>query len=214
MSDVRTNIEELRSQVNEHLYRYHVLDDPTISDAQFDALMVELKRLEEKNPELITPDSPTQRVGAPIGDLFQPVRHLRPLFSLDNATSREDLETWEQRLERQLGGPPTGYVAELKIDGLAVVLIYRDGLLATGATRGDGVTGEDITGLDQCRRDPARGGEDRRVDIRDAHPRFPDPDECGEDEDGGPRTAGDAPDPRHDALPGGRCGDVRSSMLA
>ncbi len=145
MSDVRTQIEDLRSQVNEHLYRYHVLDDPTISDAQFDALMAELKRLEEENPELITPDSPTQRVGAPIGDLFQPVRHLRPLFSLDNATSREDLETWEQRLERQLGGPPTGYVAELKIDGLAVVLTYRDGLLATGATRGDGVTGEDIT---------------------------------------------------------------------
>jgi DNA ligase (NAD+) len=145
MSDAQTQIEDLRSQVNEHLYRYHVLDDPTISDAQFDALMADLKRLEEEHPELITPDSPTQRVGAPIGDLFQPVRHLRPLFSLDNATSREDLETWEQRLERQLGGPPAGYVAELKIDGLAVVLTYRDGLLATGATRGDGVTGEDIT---------------------------------------------------------------------
>jgi DNA ligase (NAD+) len=145
MPDARTQIEDLRSQVNEHLYRYHVLDDPTISDAQFDALMAELKGLEEEHPELVTPDSPTQRVGAPIGELFQPVRHLRPLFSLDNATSREDLETWEQRLERQLGGPPTGYVAELKIDGLAVVLTYRNGVLATGATRGDGVTGEDIT---------------------------------------------------------------------
>jgi len=145
MSDDQIRIEELRSQVNEHLYRYHVLDDPTISDAQFDALIAELKVLEEEHPDLITPDSPTQRVGAPIGDLFQPVRHLRPLFSLDNAASREDLENWELRLERQLGRPPQGYVAELKIDGLAVVLTYRDGLLASGATRGDGVTGEDIT---------------------------------------------------------------------
>ena len=145
MSAGQTRIEELRSQVNEHLYRYHVLDDPTISDAQFDALIAELKRLEEENPELITPDSPTQRVGAPVGDLFAPVRHLRPMFSLDNAASREELETWEQRLERQLGRPPQGYVAELKIDGLAVVLTYRDGVLVTGATRGDGVTGEDIT---------------------------------------------------------------------
>jgi len=145
MSDDQSRIEELRSQVNEHLYRYHVLDDPTISDVQFDSLIAELKRLEEEHPELITPDSPTQRVGTPIGDLFQPVRHLRPLFSLDNAASRDDLETWELRLERQLGRPPQGYVAELKIDGLAVVLTYRDGVLATGATRGDGVTGEDIT---------------------------------------------------------------------
>ncbi|MEX2251766.1 MAG: NAD-dependent DNA ligase LigA [Acidimicrobiia bacterium] len=145
MSADASRIEELRSLVNEHLYRYHVLDDPTVSDAQFDALIAELNLLEEQNPELITADSPTQRVGAPVGDLFKPVRHLRPLFSLDNAASREDLETWEQRLERQLGRPPEGYVAELKIDGLAVVLTYRDGVLATGATRGDGVTGEDIT---------------------------------------------------------------------
>ncbi|MDP9495403.1 MAG: NAD-dependent DNA ligase LigA [Actinomycetota bacterium] len=145
MSDDQSRIEELRSQVNEHLYRYHVLDDPTISDAQFDSLIAELKRLEEEHPELVTADSPTQRVGAPIGVLFQPVRHLRPLFSLDNAASREDLETWELRIERQMGRPPQGYVAELKIDGLAVVLTYRDGVLATGATRGDGVTGEDVT---------------------------------------------------------------------
>jgi DNA ligase (NAD+) len=145
MIDVATRIEELRSQVNEHLYRYHVLDDPTISDAQFDALIAELRSLEEANPELITPDSPTQRVGAPVADLFQPVRHLRPMFSLDNADSAEMLLAWEQRMERQLGRPPQGYVAELKIDGLAVVLTYRDGVLDTGATRGDGVTGEDIT---------------------------------------------------------------------
>ncbi|HEY4606603.1 MAG TPA: NAD-dependent DNA ligase LigA, partial [Acidimicrobiia bacterium] len=145
MRDDATRIEELRSQVNEHLYRYHVLDDPTISDAQFDALIAELRSLEEANPELITPDSPTQRVGAPVGDLFRPVRHLRPMFSLDNADSQEMLLAWEQRMERQLGRAPKGYVAELKIDGLAVVLTYRDGVLETGATRGDGVTGEDIT---------------------------------------------------------------------
>ncbi len=145
MTDDVTRIEELRSQVNEHLYRYHVLDDPTISDAQFDALIAELRRIEEQNPELVTPDSPTQRVGAPVGDLFKPVRHLRPMFSLDNADSPNVLLAWEQRMERQLGRPPSGYVAELKIDGLAVVLTYRDGVLATGATRGDGVTGEDIT---------------------------------------------------------------------
>jgi DNA ligase (NAD+) len=145
MTDDATRIEELRSQVNEHLYRYHVLDDPIISDAQFDALIAQLRRLEEANPELVTPDSPTQRVGAPVGDLFRPVRHLRPMFSLDNADSPDMLLAWELRMERQLGRPPQGYVAELKIDGLAVVLTYRDGVLDTGATRGDGVTGEDIT---------------------------------------------------------------------
>ncbi len=145
MPEDASRIEELRSQVNEHLYRYHVLDDPIISDAQFDALIAELRRIEEENPELVTPDSPTQRVGAPVGDLFAPVRHLRPLFSLDNADSSDVLLAWEQRMERQLGRAPVGYVAELKIDGLAVVLTYRDGVLATGATRGDGVTGEDVT---------------------------------------------------------------------
>ncbi|MGH8915986.1 MAG: NAD-dependent DNA ligase LigA [Acidimicrobiia bacterium] len=145
MTDVAIRVEELRSQVNEHLYRYHVLDDPTISDAQFDALIAELRRLEEANPELITADSPTQRVGAPVGDLFKPIRHLRPMFSLDNADSAQMLLAWELRMERQLGRAPNGYVAELKIDGLAVVLTYQDGVLVTGATRGDGVTGEDIT---------------------------------------------------------------------
>jgi len=145
MSSEATRVEELRSQVNEHLYRYHVLDDPTISDAQFDSLIGELRRLESESPELVTPDSPTQRIGAPVGDLFRPVRHLRPMFSLDNADSPDVLLAWEQRMERQLGRAPDGYVAELKIDGLAVVLTYREGVLATGATRGDGVTGEDIT---------------------------------------------------------------------
>ena len=138
-------VEELRRQIREHAHHYYVLDDPVVSDAQYDTLMAELKQLEEENPDLVTPDSPTERVGAPVGDLFQPVTHLRPLFSLDNAETFEDLVAWEQRLARTVGNDPSGYVCELKIDGLAVVLTYRDGVLVSGATRGDGVTGEDVT---------------------------------------------------------------------
>lgn len=145
MASTEERIEALRTQIREHAYRYHTLDDPIISDAQYDALIRELEKLEEQHPDLITPDSPTQRVGAPVGELFAPVEHLRPLFSLDNAETEEDLEAWEARIERQLGTRPDGYVCELKIDGLAVVLTYRDGSLTTGATRGDGTIGEDIT---------------------------------------------------------------------
>lgn len=145
MTKPEDRVLELRRQIREHAHRYYILDDPTISDAQFDAMVSELRILEEQHPDLITPDSPTQRVGAPIGDLFAPVEHIRPLFSLDNAESMEDLESWEQRLLRQLGNKPSGYSCELKIDGLAVVLTYRDGVLDTGATRGDGTIGEDIT---------------------------------------------------------------------
>lgn len=145
MASLEERAEALRTKIREHAHRYHILDDPVISDAQYDALIRELEKLEKDHPELITPDSPTQRVGAPVSDLFRPVEHLRPLFSLDNAETREDLEAWEKRMERQLGSPPRGYVCELKIDGLAVVLTYRDGSLSTGATRGDGTIGEDIT---------------------------------------------------------------------
>ncbi len=145
MSKAATQIEELRAEIREHAHRYYILDDPTVSDAQYDSLLKKLQALEETHPELITPDSPTQRIGAPIGDLFRPVQHLRPLFSLDNAESREDLDSWKQRMERQLGKAPSSYVCELKIDGLAVVLTYRDGVFDTGATRGDGTAGEDIT---------------------------------------------------------------------
>lgn len=145
MSEAAERIEELRSQIREHNHRYYVLDEPIVSDAEFDALLRELIALEEEHPELVTPDSPTQRVGTPVGDLFRPVTHLRPMFSLDNVESREQVAAWESRMERQLGRPPDGYVCELKIDGLAVVLTYRDGVLDTGATRGDGTVGEDIT---------------------------------------------------------------------
>lgn len=145
MDPVEQRIEELRAEIRLHAYRYHTLDDPVVSDAQYDALVRELTKLENEHPELITPDSPTQRVGGPVADLFRPVTHLRPLFSLDNAESTDDLAAWQQRMVRQLGTEPSGYVCELKIDGLAVVLVYRDGRLDTGATRGDGTTGEDIT---------------------------------------------------------------------
>src|SRR3989338_1592436 len=110
MSSDGDRIEALRREIREHSHRYYILDDPSVSDAQYDALVRELEDLEAANPELVTSDSPTQRVGAMVGDLFAPVRHLRPLFSLDNAASKEDLETWEQRLKRQLGAPPSGYV--------------------------------------------------------------------------------------------------------
>jgi DNA ligase (NAD+) len=98
-----TRVEELRLQIHQHLHRYHVLDDPVISDADFDALVRELAAIEGEHPELITPDSPTQRVGAPATTLFSPVVHRRPLFSLDNAETESDLESWQRRMERQLG---------------------------------------------------------------------------------------------------------------
>lgn len=145
VSDVEARVDELRSQIREHNHRYYVLNETVVSDAQFDALLRELASLEEQYPELITPDSPTRRVGTPVGEQFAPVTHLRPMFSLDNAESQAKVEAWEARLERGLGGPASGYVCELKIDGLAVVLTYREGVLNTGATRGDGTVGEDIT---------------------------------------------------------------------
>ncbi|HUO46472.1 MAG TPA: NAD-dependent DNA ligase LigA [Acidimicrobiia bacterium] len=142
---VQERIEELRQQLRYHGYRYHVLDEPEISDLQYDTMLRELIKLEEEHPLLITPDSPTQRVGGPVGDLFAPVQHLRPLFSLDNVETPEELDSWEQRMTRHIGRAPEGYSCELKIDGLAVVLVYEDGVFIRGATRGDGTTGEDIT---------------------------------------------------------------------
>ncbi|HZR50611.1 MAG TPA: NAD-dependent DNA ligase LigA, partial [Streptosporangiaceae bacterium] len=128
-------------------HRYHVLDAPLISDAEYDALMRELRALEEQHPDLRTPDSPTQKVGDVISTDFAPVEHLERLLSLDNAFSAEELDAWSARTER-LAGPDTAvgpYLCELKIDGLAVALVYRDGKLVRAATRGDGVTGEDVT---------------------------------------------------------------------
>ncbi len=144
LSTARLEVEELRSKINHHNYRYHVLDAPEISDVDYDALMRELQSLEERFPELITPDSPTQRVGAPPSELFAPVQHSAPLLSLDNAFSEADLDAWYARVLRGLEHEPT-FVTEPKIDGLSVVVVYEDGKLARGATRGDGTTGEDVT---------------------------------------------------------------------
>ncbi|HET7236567.1 MAG TPA: NAD-dependent DNA ligase LigA [Actinomycetota bacterium] len=144
LAEAKLRVEELRERLNYHSYRYHVLDDPEVSDAEYDELMRELRELEERFPELVTPDSPTQRVGATPADLFAPVEHRSPMLSLDNAFSREELEAWAARVERGIG---TGarYSCELKIDGVAVALTYEDGVLTKGATRGDGRIGEDIT---------------------------------------------------------------------
>jgi DNA ligase (NAD+) len=138
-------VERLREQIREHAYRYFVLDDPQISDYDYDQLVRKLRALEEAHPELITADSPTQRVGSPTADLFAPVRHRERMFSLDNVESLDELEGWESRAERLLGHAPSGYVCELKIDGLAVSLVYEQGVLTVAATRGDGTVGEDIT---------------------------------------------------------------------
>ncbi len=129
-----------------HGYRYYVLDDPEVSDAEYDALMAELKELEAAHPELVTPDSPTQRVGAePLAE-FEKVEHRRPLLSLENAFSEEEVRAWEKRVQRILGdGASLHFTVEPKIDGLAVSLRYEEGVLVQGATRGNGFVGEDVT---------------------------------------------------------------------
>lgn len=138
-------LEDLREQLRYHAHRYYVLDEPEVSDADYDTMYRKLEALEAAHPEMVTADSPTQRVGYDVSALFTPVPHLEPLLSLDNAETSEDLDAWEGRLERVLGRLPVGYACELKIDGLAVSLIYEQGLFVRGATRGDGTTGEDIT---------------------------------------------------------------------
>ncbi|MFN2526007.1 MAG: NAD-dependent DNA ligase LigA [Actinomycetota bacterium] len=140
-----TRIRKLRDAIDYHAYRYHVLDDPEIADAEYDTLMAELVALEEAWPDLVTPDSPTQRIGPPPSDLFAPVRHRALMMSLDNCFSLEELEAWGKRLERAIGSIE-GFVTELKMDGVAVNLFYEKGSLVRGATRGDGRVGEDITG--------------------------------------------------------------------
>lgn len=136
---------ELRALLRHHGHRYYVLDEPEITDAEYDALYRELVALEEADPSLVTDDSPTQRVGGvPLG-LFAPAAHRERMFSLDNVESGDDLRAWEARLRKALGHAPKGYACELKIDGIAISLTYENGRYVRGATRGDGVTGEDVT---------------------------------------------------------------------
>jgi len=136
---------ELRDVLTYHLYRYHVLDDPEISDAEYDILYDELLRLEEADPKLVTPDSPTQRVGAPPSEKFQKVEHPSPMGSLEKVTTDEAVEKWHQDVVKRLGTSVVAYVTEPKIDGLSINLIYEDGVFVRGATRGDGRLGEDVT---------------------------------------------------------------------
>ena len=148
--EVRRRAAELREQLERHSYLYYVLDRPEISDAEYDALFRELQELEERHPELSTPDSPTRRVGGEVLREFAQVRHRTPMLSLANARNDDELLAWEQRNRRLLesmglGDRPLTYVTEPKIDGLAVSLTYVDGLFTTGATRGNGVIGEDVT---------------------------------------------------------------------
>ena len=142
--------EYLRAELRRHEHLYYVLDAPEVSDAQYDALMNELKRIEAAHPELLTPDSPTQRVGGKPAEGFQKVRHSRPMLSLDNAYSAEELADWDRRVRELAGTLPVEYMAELKMDGLSVALHYEPAeaggsRLAAGITRGDGQTGEDVT---------------------------------------------------------------------
>ncbi len=146
--EVIERVKKLREEIEYHNYRYYVLDSPVISDAEYDALMRELKELEEKYPELVTPDSPTQRVGFPPAKEFRQVPHAEPMLSLDDAFSEEEVYEFDRRVKRFLGLPEEEkieYTVEPKIDGLAVELVYENGVFTVGSTRGDGYVGEDVT---------------------------------------------------------------------
>ncbi|MFH1609883.1 MAG: NAD-dependent DNA ligase LigA [Candidatus Bipolaricaulota bacterium] len=136
----------MRAEIRRHDYRYHVLDQPVVSDADYDRLFRELVRLEGQYPGLVAPDSPTQRVGALPAEEFRPVAHAIPMLSLANSFSDAELVEWRDRVRRILGGEPAGYVCEPKLDGLSVELVYEDGVFTVGSTRGDGRVGEDVTG--------------------------------------------------------------------
>ena len=161
---------ELREQLKRHDYRYYVLDDPQVPDAEYDRLMGELRALEAAHPELVTPDSPTQRVSGTPSAAFGEVVHRVPMLSLDNAFSEEDVAAFDRRIHERLGTQgDLDYVAEPKLDGLAIAVIYRDGRLEQAATRGDGVTGEDVTAnVRTVRRVPHRlhASAPRLIEVR------------------------------------------------
>ena len=154
MTDAAQRIAALRAELDEHNYRYYVLDEPSVPDAEYDRLFRELQALEAEHPELVTPESPTQRVGGEALSAFGEVRHEVPMLSLGNGFEEEDLRAFDRSVQGGLGlsggdlfggGAEVEYSCEPKLDGLAVSLLYRDGQLVRGATRGDGSTGEDIS---------------------------------------------------------------------
>src|SRR5436853_5129232 len=143
--DVEKQLETLRDAIRYHEHRYYVLDQPELSVAEFDRLMDKLKKLEAEHPELVTPDSPTQRVGGKPREGFVKVRHSSAMLSLDNTYSDDELRNWERRVHELSGRKDVEYVCELKLDGMSLALRYEDGKLSRGITRGDGTTGEDVT---------------------------------------------------------------------
>src|SRR5580704_37065 len=143
--NVEAEIEDLREKLQHHEYLYHVLDQPEISDAEYDRMMRRLKELEAAHPELITPDSPTQRVGGKPREGFVKVRHSSPMLSLDNALTDAELREFDRRVRDLLRGEEYRYVTELKMDGLSMAVHYADGSFRQAITRGDGTTGEDVT---------------------------------------------------------------------
>jgi DNA ligase (NAD+) len=171
VADPATEIERLRSEIRHHEEQYYIHDSPEVSDAEFDRLLRELERLEAENPDLVTPDSPTQRVAGRPTAGFPEVEHLAPMLSLDNAYDNDELRAFDERLRRGagLGETPVTYVAELKIDGLSIALTYEDGRLTRGATRGDGVFGEDVTANVRTIKSiplTLRGGPPGRIEVR------------------------------------------------
>jgi len=144
-ASMKKEVEKLREKLRYHEHRYHVLDDPEISDAAYDGLLQKLKDIESAHPGLITSDSPTARVGAPLREGIQTVRHSRPMLSLDNAFTFDALRDFDRRVREGIGRDAIEYIAEHKFDGLSIALIYEDGVLMRGVTRGDGTTGEDVT---------------------------------------------------------------------
>jgi DNA ligase (NAD+) len=163
----RRRVEELRGELRRHERLYYVENRPEITDAEFDGLMRELQELEAAHPELASPDSPTRRVGGEPADGFATVEHVAPMLSLENAYSWEEAQAWLARNTRLLGREPRGFVAELKIDGLSIALRYENGALVRGATRGDGMRGEDVTGnVRTIRTVPLRIAEEGPLEVR------------------------------------------------
>ena len=144
-SALKKKIESLRQKIRHHEYLYYVQDKPELTDAEFDKLMNELKRIEAEHPELVTQDSPTQRVGGKPREGFVKAKHSSPMLSLDNAYSEEELRDWERRVHELSGRDDVEYMCELKLDGMSLALVYADGRLERGITRGDGSVGEDVT---------------------------------------------------------------------
>lgn len=143
--DLQRHVNELRQKLDQYSYEYHVLDQPSVTDAEYDALFHELRKIEEAHPELVTPESPTQQVGAFAPSTFGEIQHPRPMLSLSNVYNEEEVRAWAARVERFAGTDDVRFVTEPKVDGLAVALTYINGQLDRAATRGNGSVGDDIT---------------------------------------------------------------------